>query len=57
MLTEAPGHSVRQPHGRPFAAVVEQTGHEKIRLGGAGIAQVCNNIQAVAPVARRHRVE
>jgi hypothetical protein len=36
---------------------VKQTGHEKVGLVGAGLAQVRNDIQAVAPVARRHRVE
>jgi len=57
MLAERPGYPVRQPHGRPFATVVEQTCHEKIGLSGGGVAQVRNDIQAVAPVARRHRIE
>jgi hypothetical protein len=40
-----------------FAAVMKQTGDEKLLVRGAGPPQVRNDVKAVALVAGRHGVE
>ena len=48
---------MRQPHTRSFAAVVEKPRDEEITIGGAGGAQIRQNVQAVAPISDVHCVE
>ena len=46
-----------QPHTRSLSAIVEKPRHEEITVGGAGGAQILQNVQAMAPISDVHRVE